>query len=134
MKNIIFLIFVSTIATTFQVTGQNDSIVIKGFIKDTLNGEKLVLTEICAGNIVNSNIECKYLAQSDLKGFFKLKMSKSDFLKKEYKLFIHSVGYEIKPVIINRQMAKDTITIYGRPGVELLGEPPTEIQSPLIEK
>ena len=130
MKNILFLIFVSIMATTYQVTAQNDTIIIKGHIKDTLNGEAISLTEIRFDNIINS----KYSTQADLNGFFKIKVSKSDFSNKEHKLYFYYMGYQIRPKIINLQSAKKTIIIYGQRGVELLGREPVQPQEPLIEK
>lgn len=130
MKNILFLIFVSIIASACQVTAQNDTIVIKGFVKDTLNGEAIPFTFIRFDNFINY----KYSTQTNFDGFFKIKISKTDLSNKTHKLLFAFSGYEIKPKAIGIQTANDTIIVYGQRSVELLGREPTEIQTRLIEK
>ena len=100
-------------ATTPQVAAQNDTIVIKGYVKDTLNGEAMPFTFIRLDNFINY----KYSTQTNCDGFFKIKISNTDLSNKAHKLLFGFSSYEIKPKTISIQTANDTIIVYGQLGL-----------------
>jgi hypothetical protein len=114
MKKNNTLFILAVFLSCSDVCAQKDSIVISGFIRDSLTGEQIPFTDIFFDMDYHPTIKPTYKTQADMDGFFRMKIARADISGGNHKLNFWFDGWEFKPLIINAESAKKKLIVHGR--------------------
>ncbi|HLP14312.1 MAG TPA: hypothetical protein VK177_20445 [Flavobacteriales bacterium] len=125
-KHIVLFTFI-ILGFGYKVLAQKDSIVITGFIKDSMSGGEIPFVDVFFDMDYHPTLKPKYKAQSDFDGFFRMKIARADLATGVHKLFFRFVGYEMNPQIVSVRSANSPLLIHAKQaGVMLEHNDPIE--------